>query len=92
MAVARLGVSDVERWNTRMRRAGIGPTAIRCRQGVPRAALAQAERWGWVTSNVARLATLRSVKVTRRESMSSEDVRTVIEAAPTLAISGVRIP
>ena len=84
MAVARLGVSDVERWHTRMRRAGVGPTAIRSRHSVLRAALAQAERWGWVTSNVARLATLRSGKVARRESMSSPDVRTVIEAAQTL--------
>ena len=84
MAVARLGVSDVERWHTRMRRAGVGPTAIRSRHSVLRAALAQAERWGWVTSNVARLATLRSGKVTRRESISSEDVRTVIETAQTL--------
>lgn len=87
MAVARLGVSDVERWHTRMRRAGVGTTAIRSRHSVLRAALAQAERWGWVTSNVARLATLRSGKVVRRESMSSEDVRTVVEAAQTLDVA-----
>lgn|GEM_PF-417080 len=84
MAVARLGVSDVERWHTRMRRSGVGPTTIRSRHSALRAALARAERWGWVTSNVARLATLRSGKVARRESMSSDDVRTVIEAAQAL--------
>ena len=84
IAVARLGVSDVERWHTRMRRAGVGPASIRSRHSALRAALAQAERWGWVSSNAARLATLRSGKVARREGMSSEDVRTVIEAAETL--------
>ena len=84
IAVARLGVSDVERWHTRMRRAGVGTSAIRSRHSVLRAALAQAERWGWVTSNAARLASLRSGKVARRESMSSADVRAVIDAAQTL--------
>ncbi len=84
IAVARLGVGDVERWHARMRRAGVGPTAIRSRHTALRAALGQAERWGWVSTNAARLATLRSGKVARRESMSSEEVRTVIEAARSL--------
>ena len=84
IAVARLGVGDVERWHARMRRAGVGAVAIRSRHTALRAALSQAERWGWVNTNAARLATLRSAKVTRRESMSPDEVRRVIAAAQRL--------
>lgn len=84
IAVARLGVGDVERWHARMRRAGVGADAIRGRHTALRAALSQAERWGWVNTNAARLATLRSAKGTRRESMSPDEVRQVIAAAQRL--------
>jgi hypothetical protein len=53
--VSRLGVADVERSHARMRRAG-GETAIRSRHSVLRAALAQAARWEWITTNPAAAA------------------------------------
>jgi integrase len=84
ISVARLGVGDVERWHTRMRRAGVGPVAIRSRHTALRAALAQAERWGWVTTNAARLATLRTGKAAPRQSMTPEEIRRVIDAARQL--------
>jgi len=79
--LARLGVTDVERWHARMRGAGVGEAAIRGRHSALRAALTQAVRWGWVGTNVASAARLRSAKRSPRASMSLEDVRAVITAA-----------
>ncbi len=52
--------------------------------GVLRAALAQAVRWGWVSTNVASLARLRSTKTQQRDVMTVEDVRAVMTAAATI--------
>lgn len=84
VAVARLGVGDVERWHARMRRAGVGEFAVRSRHSVLRAALSQAVRWEWIGANVAARARLRQPRQAQRESMSPEDVRAVIEAAGEL--------
>jgi integrase len=84
VAIARLGVGDVERWHARMRRSGVGDSAIRTRHSVLRAALAQAVRWGWVGTNVASSARLRHAKRQPRESMSAEEVRSVIAAAQSI--------
>jgi len=48
VAVARLGVADIERWHARMRKAEVGETAIRSRHAVLRASLAQAVLWEWI--------------------------------------------
>lgn len=84
LPIARLGVGDVERWHARMRRAGVGAAAIRSRHSVLRAALSQAVRWEWIGANVATRARLRQPRQTARDSMSSEDVCKVIEAAQKL--------
>ena len=81
MPVARLGVADVERWHTRMRKTGVGEAAIRSRHSVLRAALAQALRWGWVGGNPASQAVLRQPSVSRAMAMTAEDVRAAIAAA-----------
>ena len=78
--LARLSVADVERWHTRMRKFGYKDAGIRNLHGVLRAALAQAERWGWVTNNVAAMARLRSSKVKQRSVMTVGDVRAVMAA------------
>jgi hypothetical protein len=65
LPVARLSISDVERWHTRLRRDGMGDAGIKNQHGVLRAALSQAVRWGWVSTNVASLARLRSTKTRR---------------------------
>ena len=78
--LARLSVADVERWHTRMRKFGYKDAGIRNLHGVLRAALAQAERWGWVTNNVAAMARLRSSKVKQRSAMTVGDVRAVMAA------------
>jgi integrase len=79
--VARLSVADVERWHARLRRRGKQDAGIKNQHGVLRAALGQAQRWGWVNANVAALARLRTSRTRKREAMSAEDVRAVIAAA-----------
>lgn len=56
--LGRLTVADVDRWHTRLRAAGVGESSLRNQHVVLRAALSQAARWGWVSTNVAALATL----------------------------------
>jgi hypothetical protein len=82
--LARLTVGDVERWHTRLRKAGMADAGIKNQHGVLRAALSQAMRWGWVSSNVASLARLRSTKVPQRTVMSVDDVRAVMTAAASI--------
>ena len=82
--LARLSVSDVERWHARLRRAGVSDPAIRNQHTALRAALSQAVRWGWASSNAASLARLRSTKAEPRQAMSLEDVHAVLAAAATV--------
>ena len=81
LSVARLTVADVDRWHVRLRKAGIGPGSIRNRHAVLRAALMQALRWGWVTTNVAALAPVSQPRRVPRESMTADEVRAAIDAA-----------
>jgi integrase len=81
MAVARLGVADIERWHARMRKSKVGETAIRSRHAVLLAALAQAVRWEWIPGNPAGAARMRQPKRAPREAMTLEDVRAVIRVA-----------
>ena len=84
LPLARLSVGDVERWHTRMRKAGLQDAGIKNLHGVLRAALSQAERWGWVSNNVASVARLKSSKTQQRSVMSLDDVRAVMAAAATI--------
>jgi len=79
--LARLGVAEVDRWLTRMRRAGLGDSAIRNRLTVLRAALQQAVVWGWIASNPAALSRAPGVKRSPRDVMSPHDAIAVIKAA-----------
>ena len=84
LPLARLTVADVERWHTRLRTAGMADAGIKNQHGVLRAALAQAVRWGWVSTNAASLARLRSTKTQLRGVMTVDDVRTVMAAAASI--------
>jgi integrase len=84
LPLARLTVADVERWHTRLRAGGMADPGIKNQHGVLRAALSQAVRWGWVSSNVASLARLRSSKVQQRSVMSVDEVRAVMTAAASI--------
>ncbi len=82
--LARLSVGDVERWHTRLRHAGMADAGIRNQHGVLRAALSQAVRWCWVSTNVASRARLRSSRTQQRSVMSVDEVQAVIAAAATI--------
>jgi integrase len=84
LSLSRLSVGDVERWHTRLRAAGMADPGIKNQHGVLRAALSQAVRWGWVSTNVASMARLRSTKVQQREVMTVDDVRAVMTAAASI--------
>jgi len=84
LPLARLSVGDVERWHTRVRKAGLQDAGIKNLHGVLRAALSQAERWGWVSNNVAGIARLKSSKTQQRSVMTLDDVRAVMAAAATI--------
>jgi integrase len=79
--VARLGVADVDRWHVRLRKAGAGEGSVRNQHQALRAALTQAVRWDWVTTNVAVSARLGRRKNAPRGALSADEVRRVITAA-----------
>jgi integrase len=81
VSVARLTPADVDRWHVRLRRAGVGDAAIRNRHLVLRAALSQAVRWGWVTTNVVSATRLSQRKRAPRDTLSLADVQAVLAAA-----------
>ena len=54
--LGKLGVAELERWYAALRDKGLSAASIRKAHTIVRAALAQAVRWGWTTTNVAALA------------------------------------
>ncbi|MGH9009672.1 MAG: hypothetical protein ACRDYF_07470, partial [Acidimicrobiia bacterium] len=79
MPISRVSVADIERWHARMRRAGVGETAIKNRHTVLRAAFTQAVRWGWLSANPVATARLTHGKRIPRSSMSAGEVRRVLD-------------
>jgi hypothetical protein len=75
ISIAQLSISDVERWHTRLRRAGLQDAGIRNQHGALSAALNQAVRWGWASQNVASLAQRKTSKKPPKGVMSLDDVR-----------------
>jgi integrase len=82
--LARLSVGDVERWHTRLRQAGMADAGIKNQHSVLRAALTQAVRWGWASTNVASMARQRSTRTQQRSVMSVDEVRAVMATAATI--------
>jgi integrase len=85
---ARLSAVDVDRWHARMARAGIGESAIRNRHLVMRAAVTQAVRWGWMTTNVVGVARLGQRKQVPRGALEEDEVRRVLAASEELVALG----
>ncbi|RLE21306.1 MAG: hypothetical protein DRJ50_09380 [Actinobacteria bacterium] len=81
ISIAQLSIADVERWHTRLRRAGLQDAGIRNQHGALSAALNQAVRWGWASQNVASLAQRKTSKKPPRGVMSLDDVRAAIASA-----------
>jgi integrase len=85
VSVAALGVSDIDRWVVRLRKAGVGESAIRNRHAALRAALQQAVRWEWINHNPAVNAPIKSAERAQREVMPDEQVLAVLEAAASIS-------
>ncbi len=81
MSVASIGVSDVDRWVARLRRAGKGEGSIRNQHTVLRSALQQAVRWEWIATNPASSAPIESPKRQQQRTLTNDEVRAVITAA-----------
>jgi len=85
--LARLSVGDVERWHTRMRKAGMADAGIKNLSGCD-------ARRAVASNNVAGIARLKSSKTQQRSVMTLDDVRAVMMAAATIdpaAIAALRI-
>ena len=81
MSVASIGVSDVDRWVGRLRKAGVGEGSIRNQHTVLRSALQQAVRWEWIATNPASSAPVESPKRQQQRTLTNDEVRSLIEAA-----------
>ena len=86
--LVRLTAVDVDRWHARLARGGVGEGSIRNQHLVLRAAVTQAVRWGWVTTNVVAVAHLGRRKQAPRGSLSTDEVRRVLAAADELVEAG----
>ena len=83
--LVRLTAVDVDRWHARLARAGVGEGSIRNQHQTLRAAVTQAVRWGWVTTNVVAVAQLGRRKQAPRGAMGEDDVRRVLQGVTELA-------
>ena len=81
ISIAQLSIADVERWHSRLRRAGLQDAGIHNQHGALSAALNQAVRWGWACQDVASLAQRKTSKKPPRGVMSLDDVRAAIASA-----------
>ncbi|MCP4384712.1 MAG: hypothetical protein GY798_25415 [Hyphomicrobiales bacterium] len=81
MSVASIGVSDVDRWVARLRKAGVGEGSIRNQHTVLRSALQQAVHWEWIATNPASSAPIESPKRQQQRTLTNDEVRALIEAA-----------
>ncbi len=81
MSVASIGVSDIDRWVARLRKAEVGEGAIRNQHTVLRSALQQAVRWEWIATNPASSAPIESPKRQQQRTITNDEVRALIEAS-----------
>ena len=80
--LGQLKPSDVSRMMAEVQRDGLSPrTAAHCR-AVLRAALSDAEKWGEISRNVAKLADAPHLPVPQPVVLSPDQVREIIEALP----------
>jgi integrase len=82
--LVRLTAVDVDRWHARLERSDVGEGSLRNQHLVLRAAVTQAVRWGWVTTNVVAVARLGRRKQAPRGAMGEGEVRRVLAAAEEL--------
>lgn len=80
--LADLRPSDVERWTASLSARGLAPSSVALCRRVLAACLADAERDGRVTRNVARLSHAPKVEgTTRRRALTAAEARALLELA-----------
>jgi integrase len=81
IALARLSPVDVQAFLNRKAASGLSPRRVAMIHGVLRSALVTAERWGYVTRNVATLVDPPRVPKHEITPLTPEQARRLIEAA-----------
>lgn len=79
--LAKLTAQDVQTFLHAKHAAGLSPRTVQYLHATLRAALGQAERWGLVTRNVARLATPPRVTRPEVQPLTLEQTRRLLDAA-----------
>ncbi len=79
--LSRLKALDIDRLYGNLRKRGLAPATIRQVHAILRASLNQAERWGLVQRNVAKLAFAPSQPQREQHPPTVDEVRTLIRAA-----------
>ncbi|MGH9136500.1 MAG: tyrosine-type recombinase/integrase [Acidimicrobiales bacterium] len=90
--LSRLKALDIDRLYGNLRKRGLAAATIRQVHAILRASLNQAERWGLVQLNVAKLASAPSPPQREQHPPTVEEVRALVQAAAELdAIFGLYI-
>lgn len=79
--LSKLTALDIDRYYAKLRKRGLAPATIRQIHAILRASLNQAERWGLVYRNVARLASAPSQPQREQQPPDAETVTSLMEAA-----------
>ena len=79
--LSKLKAPDIDRLYTKLRKRGLAPATIRQVHAILRASLNQAERWGLVQRNVAKLASAPSQQQREQHPPDVADVLALLTAA-----------
>jgi len=82
--LSKLSTLEIDALYTKLRKRGLAPSTIRQIHAILRASLNQAERWGLVQRNVAKLASAPAQPQREQHPPSIADVRALMTAATTL--------
>lgn len=78
----------LDRWYSALHREGQTPANIRNHHALLRRAFGQAQRWGWLNSNPASLATPPRVPRRQMSAMTAEQVASAVDAAMAESLLG----
>ncbi len=82
--LSKLSTLEIDALYTKLRKRGLAPATIRQIHAILRASLNQAERWGLVQRNVAKLASAPAQPQREQHPPSIADVRALMASATTL--------
>ena len=85
LRLSKLTALDIDRLYTRLRKRSLAPATIRQVHAIIRAALHQAERWGLVDRNVARLASAPSQPQREQHPPTLSDVQALLAGAAAVS-------